>query len=62
MPDKTPCVACQRIGFVRREHVIEKGKARIHHYCGSCEHTWTTPDDLPATRADAPDKPQRSRT
>lgn len=40
MPDRTRCVACGRIGFVRREQVFEKGKALTDFYCGVCNKSW----------------------
>ena len=61
MPDKRRCVGCDRVGFVRREHVIEKGNAQIHYYCGHCEHTWTTQDVDQKGQPPGGGKPDRSR-
>jgi hypothetical protein len=62
MPDRTRCIACNRVGFVRREHVIEKGKSHIQYYCGSCEKTWTVPDSDAMTERPARNKkPERPK-
>jgi hypothetical protein len=45
MPAKTPCPRCNRVGFVRFEHVIRAGTAQLHYYCGSCEHSWAVDED-----------------
>jgi hypothetical protein len=34
------CRYCRRTGFVRFEHVITKGQALHHFYCGACDRTW----------------------
>ena len=44
MPDRTPCVHCQRVGFVRRERVIKGGLATSAYYCGACEYGWSVRD------------------
>jgi hypothetical protein len=41
MPDRTVCVHCGTIGFVRREHVITGGRSAINYFGGRCVHTWT---------------------
>ena len=48
MPDRTPCVHCDSVGYVRREHVIEAGRALIQFYCGRCERTWTVAEEQDA--------------
>jgi hypothetical protein len=45
MPAKTQCRRCEKVGFVRFEHVIRGGRAERHYYCGACNHSWTVTDD-----------------
>ena len=40
MPNKTPCVHCGVVGYVRWEHVIHGNEAAVEYYCGRCEHQW----------------------
>jgi hypothetical protein len=47
MPDKTACPRCDRVGFVRLEHVIKAGTSVVHYYCGFCEHTWSKEAERP---------------
>ena len=54
MPATTPCAHCRKVGLVRREHVIQRGRYEIQYYCGHCQHTWTV--------AGADDDPKRVRT
>jgi len=58
----TRCERCETIGFVRREHVIERGNALIRFYCGHCNQTWEvaeTPEAdkkiPPSSRDETPD-------
>ena len=44
MPYRTPCVHCERVGFVRRERVIKGGMTTTVYYCGACEHGWAVRD------------------
>jgi hypothetical protein len=64
MPDKTPCPNCQRIGFVRQEHIIRGGNVSVAYYCGHCNHTWTQ-TEADARRVPRPElaaeQPERSR-
>jgi hypothetical protein len=41
MPAETPCIHCQTVGFVRREHVITGAHSAIEYYCGHCDHAWS---------------------
>jgi hypothetical protein len=66
MPDRTPCVKCKKVGFVRWERVLRGGHGFTDYYCGHCDHGWTVADDerrraTRLTRNAAPDKPERSR-
>ena len=40
MPDRTACIHCGVVGFVRRERVIQGERAYADYYCGHCEHAW----------------------
>jgi len=40
MPQNTACERCQRIGFVRLEHIITGTKVTLAYYCGACDHSW----------------------
>ena len=46
MPDRTVCVHCGKIGFVRREHVIKSGNAMTAFYCGACNRSWQVDDSV----------------
>jgi len=50
MPDRTPCIYCHKVGFVRRERMIAHGKATTIFYCGACNKSWEVvePDDAAA--------------
>jgi hypothetical protein len=61
VPAKTPCRFCGRIGFVRLEHVMTKGQAYRHYYCGSCDRTWQTLDEPPPPEG-ATQAAQRNKT
>ena len=51
MSADTPCVHCQTVGFVRREHVITAAAAQILYYCGCCDHSWSVAEkDEPRAR------------
>jgi hypothetical protein len=36
-----------REGFVRAEHVIDKGVSSRYFHCGVCEHTWLASGEPP---------------
>jgi hypothetical protein len=40
MLEKTPCVHCGNVGFVRWERVLLGDRAFVDFYCGQCEHAW----------------------
>jgi hypothetical protein len=67
MPAQTPCERCGTVGFVRREHVIEKGKALTRFYCGHCNQTWEvvetpgTEENIPADTNHRDEPPDHSR-
>jgi len=45
MPDRTACVHCGKVGFVRRENVIKGGVTTTVFYCGACNRTWEARED-----------------
>jgi hypothetical protein len=52
MPDRTACKFCGKVGFVRRENVLNAGRSIVAFYCGSCNRSWQegeegrAPDDV----------------
>jgi transcription elongation factor Elf1 len=59
MPDKTSCLRCGRVGFVRTETVIKGGDSYTAFYCGACESMWTEADaGKKSKRADDADRPK----
>jgi len=62
MPDRTPCIHCRTVGFVRWEHVFKGGVAYRDYFCGHCERTWRIADtDDDDAREDADDDPDTKR-
>ena len=61
MPDKTQCARCKKVGFVRFETIVERGRSRRAYYCGACDYSWNVADDGRATDSKDPDRPDRSR-
>jgi len=64
LPAQTRCERCGTVGFVRREHVIEKGKSLMHYYCGHCNQSWDVVEadrDVPAVADDRDEGPDKSR-
>jgi hypothetical protein len=63
MPDRTPCVLCRKVGFIRFERVIRAGRSERHFYCGACTHAWIVADDGDSTAKHEPGAipPDRSR-
>jgi hypothetical protein len=58
VPDRTPCVHCGKTGFVRREYVIQAGKAMTAFYCGACDRSWHVGDEETSNRI-RPDQDQK---
>jgi hypothetical protein len=62
MPDRILCIHCGKTGFVRREHIIQAGKAITAFYCGACNRSWQTGDQelkdpiKPQSGGDKPEK------
>jgi hypothetical protein len=54
MPDRTPCIHCDKTGFVRREHVIQAGKATTVFYCGACNRSWQVSEDAEEEKGEKP--------
>lgn len=62
MPDKTRCIHCHTVGFVRWEHVIKGGVAYRDYFCGHCDRSWRVLESDDDTRREhADDKPERPR-
>lgn len=40
MTDRTACIYCDTIGFVRWENVIRGGTAYREFFCGRCQRSW----------------------
>jgi hypothetical protein len=47
MPHRTQCPHCEKIGFVRTEHVITGTIANVAFYCGACGHQWSVTERPP---------------
>ena len=68
MPDRTVCVHCGVVGFVRRERVIQGQRVYADYYCGHCEHGWQVAEEnerrqSPRTaRRRGTEPPDRSRS
>lgn len=43
--DRIPCPRCQKVGFVRIEHVIKAGQATRQCFCGACDYGWEVAGD-----------------
>jgi hypothetical protein len=50
MTDRTPCRCCGKVGFVRQEHMIDRGRSTTLFYCGSCNQRWQVVDIDVATK------------
>jgi hypothetical protein len=44
MPDRTVCPHCLKVGFIRREYVLQGGRAMTAFYCGACNRSWKVED------------------
>ena len=64
MPDKTACPRCKKIGFVRLETVLSRGKEIRSFYCGACDHSWeiSSEGQQSSPQPGTIDRPDRSRT
>jgi len=62
MPDKTRCIHCRTVGFVRWEHVIKGGLAYREYFCGHCDRSWRVDDSNHDDAEEADDKPDRGRS
>jgi hypothetical protein len=58
MPDKTPCLYCERVGFVRTEHTLKAAIATTDYYCGSCDRSWS----VPRTPPEAPERAKPAKS
>jgi hypothetical protein len=54
MPLNSPCPKCGKLGLIRMEHVIQGGRAMQVFYCGGCEYSWTSGDQIHAATPDLP--------
>jgi hypothetical protein len=60
MPDRTRCIHCLTVGFVRWENVIKGGVAYRDYFCGHCERSWRVAEQ-DREREDADDVPDSKR-
>jgi hypothetical protein len=61
MPDRTRCIHCRTVGFVRWEHVIKGGVSYRDYFCGHCDRSWRVAESQYDSREDADDKADRDR-
>jgi rubredoxin len=47
MPYRLVCPRCHKLGFVRAERVIARGRALTHYFCGVCLYEWKEEDPPP---------------
>jgi hypothetical protein len=61
MPDRIPCVSCQRIGLVRFERVIRGDHAIKSFRCFACNQSWEVAEAVETDHRRLPSKRRRPR-